>query len=61
MAGFEVFTAINVQVEAFWNVTTCSDVVGYQRFGGPGTIHLQGRAPWLVACNKYEIQDCNWK
>jgi hypothetical protein len=30
-AGFEVFTAVKIQVEA-WFVTPHSDVVGYQRF-----------------------------
>jgi hypothetical protein len=30
------------QVEVFWDVTPYSVVVGYQRFGGPCCIHLQG-------------------
>jgi len=30
-----VFTMMNVQILIFWVVTPCSDVVGYQRLGGP--------------------------
>jgi hypothetical protein len=30
------------QVEVFWVVTPCSVVVGYQRFGVPCCLHLQG-------------------
>jgi hypothetical protein len=30
-----VFTAVKIQVEAFWVVTLCNVVVGYKRFGGP--------------------------
>jgi len=37
----EIYTEMNIQFEDFWVVTTCSDAVGYQRFGGPGCIHLQ--------------------
>jgi len=33
---------IEVHVAVFWVVTPCSDVVGYQRFGRPCCIHLQG-------------------
>jgi len=32
------------QAEVFWVVTPCSVVVGYQRFGGPRCLHLQGVA-----------------
>jgi hypothetical protein len=31
--GYEIFTAVKIRVAAFWVVTSCSDVVGYQRFG----------------------------
>jgi len=31
-----------IQVEVFGTVTPCSDVVGYQRLGGPSCLHLQG-------------------
>jgi len=41
-ASFEVFTAVMFQVEV-WVMTTCSFVVGYQRFGGPCCLHLHGR------------------
>jgi len=33
-----------LQVEVFWVVTQCSNAVGYQRFGGPCYLHLQGEA-----------------
>jgi hypothetical protein len=26
---------MKIHVEVFWVVTSCSDVVGYQHFGGP--------------------------
>jgi len=32
------FTAVKFRVEVFWVVTR----VGYQRFGGPCCLHLQG-------------------
>jgi hypothetical protein len=38
----EVFTATNIQVVVFWVLTPFSDVVGYQRFGRPCCLHLQG-------------------
>jgi hypothetical protein len=41
--SFETFTAVMfLQVEVFWVVTPCIDVVGYQRFRGPYCLHLQG-------------------
>jgi hypothetical protein len=39
---FKVFTTVKILVEVFWVVTPCSVVVGYQRFGGPFCLHLQG-------------------
>jgi len=33
LSGF--VTTGNVQIDVFWVVTTCNNVVGYQRFGGP--------------------------
>jgi len=41
-AGIEVFTAVKIKVEFFCVVTQCRIVVGYQRFGGPCRLHLQG-------------------
>jgi len=29
---------MKIQVAVFWVVTSCSDVVGYQRFGGPSCL-----------------------
>jgi hypothetical protein len=40
--GSEVYTAVKVQVEVFWVVIPCSTAVGYQRFGRPCCLHLQG-------------------
>jgi len=33
---------VKIQVEVIWVVTPCSDMVGYERFGGPCCLHLQG-------------------
>jgi len=33
-ARFEALTAVMFQIEVFWVVTPCSDVVGYRHFGG---------------------------
>jgi len=41
-ARFEVFTAVRIQVETFWGVMPCIVSLGYQRFGGPCCLHLQG-------------------
>jgi hypothetical protein len=43
-ARFEVFTAVIFHVEVFWVVTPCNVVLGYQRFGGPCCVHLQGES-----------------
>jgi hypothetical protein len=40
-ARFKVFTVVQIQV-VFWVVTPYSFAVGYQRFGGPCCLHLQG-------------------
>jgi len=40
--SFETSMEVMFQVEVFWVVTPCSEVVGYQRFRGPCCIHLQG-------------------
>jgi hypothetical protein len=32
--NFKSLRAMKIQVEVFWVVTPCSDVVGYRRFGG---------------------------
>jgi hypothetical protein len=34
-ARFEVFMAVEIQVEVFWLLTSRSVVAGYQRFGEP--------------------------
>jgi len=36
----EVSTAMNIQVVVFWDVTACSDMVGYQSFIGLCCLHL---------------------
>jgi len=48
------------QVAVFWVVTPCSHVLGYQRFGGPCCLHLQGE----VVCNhettrRHKPEDCD--
>jgi hypothetical protein len=36
---------LSIQVMVFWVVMLCCVVVGYQRFGGPCCLHLQGEGP----------------
>jgi len=43
--GFEVFTAVKIQVCVFWVVTPCGVAVEYRRFGGSCCLHLQGSVP----------------
>jgi hypothetical protein len=38
----EVFTAVKIEVEVFWIVPPCNDMVGYKRFGRPCCLHLHG-------------------
>jgi len=33
---------VNIQGQFFWVVTPCSDVVGYQQFGGLCCLRLRG-------------------
>jgi len=42
IARSEVFTTLKFQVEFWWLARPRSVVVGYQRFGGPFCVHLQG-------------------
>jgi hypothetical protein len=37
------FKGVKIQVVVFWVVTPCSDMVGYQCFGGLCYLHLQSR------------------
>jgi len=39
---FEDFAAVKIQIQFFWVVTPCSVEVGYQYFGEPCYLHLQG-------------------
>jgi len=41
-SSFEAFMAVMFQDEVFCFATSCSVVVGYQRFRGPCSLHLQG-------------------
>jgi hypothetical protein len=34
-ASFEVFTAVEIEVQVFWVVAPCSVILGYQHFRGP--------------------------
>jgi hypothetical protein len=40
MTSDMVFTAVKMQLVVFWVVISCSDVVGYQPFGGSCCFHL---------------------
>jgi len=42
----EVFTTMKIQVVVLRAVTPCSDVVGYQCFGGPCSASLKMEVPW---------------
>jgi len=46
-ARFEVFKVINIQVEVFWVVIPCCDVMGYRRFGGLSSLTFQAELKWL--------------
>jgi hypothetical protein len=37
---------VKIQVEVFWVVTPCSVVVGYQCFGEPFCLHVQGEVTY---------------
>jgi len=41
-ARFEVFIVMKIQVKVFLVIMLCSVVMGYQHFGGPQFLHLQG-------------------
>jgi hypothetical protein len=43
---FQCFVKFKGQVTVCWIVMPCSDVAGYQRFGGPCCLHLQGEVTW---------------
>jgi len=40
-ANTEAFTAVMFQVEVFWVVTPCSNVVGYKCFRAPCCLHMK--------------------
>jgi len=48
----QAFKAVMFQVEVLWAVLPYCVMVGYQRFGGPCCLHLQGedsiRSLWVV-------------
>jgi hypothetical protein len=44
----EIFTSLKIEVEVFWVLTSCSVVVGYQRFGGSCRLHLQGEVSGVL-------------
>jgi hypothetical protein len=56
-ARVKIFRVMKIHVTVFWVVTLYSDVVGYHRFGGPCSLHLQGEvkvelsSETLVSCN----------
>jgi hypothetical protein len=40
--GFEVLTAVSMEIAVFWVVAPCSLVEVYQHFRGPCCLHHQG-------------------
>jgi len=36
-----IFTAMKILIAVFWVMTSCGDVIWYQRFGGPCCLYLQ--------------------
>jgi len=42
----KVFMGMKIQVMVFWVVTLCSDVVGYQLFGGLCCLHFGVETAW---------------
>jgi hypothetical protein len=48
------------QVEVFWFMTLCNDVVGYRRFGGSYCLHLQGMK-WTVWMTAFDLSWVNVK
>jgi len=44
------------QNEVFWAVTWCSDLVGYQSFGRPYCIHLQGEDGGSKVLRNFGVQ-----
>jgi hypothetical protein len=47
---------MNIQVEVFWVVTSCSAVVGYRRFGGPYCLHHPGNGG-----GNFVVETCGWR
>jgi hypothetical protein len=52
---FEVFTAVEIQVEISWVVMPCNFVLGYQLFGGLRCLHLQAVTPCIVVVGYYRF------
>jgi len=42
--------AIKIQVVVLWIMTSCSIALGYQCFGGPCCLHLQGPDVVVTLC-----------
>jgi hypothetical protein len=42
-----------------WVMTPCSDVAGYQRFGGPCCLHLQGENLELFSVHNCKAKSVN--
>jgi hypothetical protein len=50
-ARFDVFIDKDVHVIVVWEVTSCSYVVEYHRFGGPCLLHLHREDEGIVSCH----------
>jgi hypothetical protein len=56
----EIFTSMKIQVEVFWIVTPCCDVVGYHRFEdlSGSIVRVKMEAEWPRRYN-LELYDFN--
>jgi hypothetical protein len=59
--SFEALTAVMFHVEVFWVVTLCIVVIGYQRFGGPCCLHLQGVVSYRNITRRQKSEDLDLK
>jgi hypothetical protein len=57
-----IITAVKIHVGVFWVMTPCSYVVGYQRFGGPCCLHVQGEVKMEAAWSSETLDTTqkNW-
>jgi hypothetical protein len=58
---FEALMEVKIPIDIFWVVTSCSDVIGYQRLRGPWCFHLQGSMDplWYPTSSLHEVTTQN--